>query len=97
MPLLSARGAGPPRSRARRLASLLGAAVALGAIGCKGSSGAGAADAARDGTAEAALAVCPAVDDATDGATDEFGPHATAAKTSSSLGRVNVYEATSPR
>jgi len=108
MPRASAPRPGwPPPPRARRLMALAGVILAAGACGSSG--GAGQADGANDSAREASIPSCPAIDGddaaapaegdagAPGAAVDEFGPHATIAKAASSLGRVNVYEATSAR
>ena len=83
--------------------SLLAAAWATSA-GCKKGAGSTPPDGAADGAMEAGAVVCPPVDGGPqggeDGGTvlgvDEFGPNAPAAKTVSSLGRVNIFEVTVP-
>jgi hypothetical protein len=74
-------------------------------VGCGKSSGGGAADGATDGVREGAAPSCPGIDAAAattgDGGgaitrTDDLGPNAPATKAASSLGRVNIYEVTSP-
>lgn len=91
---------------AQRLAAIALVAAAVGAAGCKSSAAAAVPDGAADASSDAVV-LCPAIDAgrldaaAEDGAAatgvDEFGPNAPAAKTPSALGRVNVYEVTSPR
>ena len=81
------------------LALLLLAAAA----GCKKSGSAGSTDGATDASGERPVVQCAEIDagiqdDDAGAATgiDEFGPNAPALKTASSLGRVNIYEVTSP-
>src|SRR4029079_17285381 len=85
------------------------ALIAIGAMGsaCKKSGGASdTGDGSADASGERPPPSCPAIDDGDAGAAagdagasgvDEFGPNAPEAKTASSLGRVNIYEVTSPR
>jgi len=78
----------------------LAAWCALAATGCKSHGSDGATDGSTDALADAGLPGCPAPDGgALSAATeqDDFGPNATAAKTTSALGRVNIYEVTNPR
>lgn len=72
---------------------------ALGAGACKGSAST-SPDAADDGSAdskEAGLPACPDPDPASaTAAADDFGPDAKAVTMASAMGRINVYEVTSP-
>ncbi|MEO8212418.1 MAG: hypothetical protein ABI560_04465 [Myxococcales bacterium] len=84
----------------------LAVVVAAGTVGCKKSDGAATMDGgSSDGVGEAPLMQCAPVDGGPtptlgDGGTvvgtDEFGPNAAIAKPASSLGRVNIYEITTP-
>jgi len=88
-----------------RIAALaLAAAISPPLGGCGGGAGASSADGAADASGERAALRCAPIDGGPDETgdaasapgTDEFGPNAPASKTASSLGRVNVYEVTSP-
>jgi hypothetical protein len=80
------------------------AVVATTVLGCKKSPAADSLDGGTDGSSEPVPVACPPVDGATDGdpdsgtlhAVDEFGPNAPMSKTASSLGRVNIFEVTTP-
>lgn len=78
--------------------------LASATVGCKKSGGAAGGDgSAADGGTEPAPVACAPVDGgpagedaATVAGTDEFGPNAPAVKPPSSLGRLNVFEVTTP-
>ena len=81
----------------------LAAAISAAASGCKKSAAGATADGATDGSDALMVVLCPPVDGGTqddDGGTvagiDDFGPNAPVAKAASSLGRVNIFEVTSP-
>ncbi len=89
-----------PARAAGRVSLVVVATVAvLAAGGCKGS-GSAAADAAPDGAGdskEVGLAACPEPEAASATASaDDFGPDAKAVTMASAMGRINVYEVTSP-
>jgi hypothetical protein len=87
----------------RQLVPFLLVTVALAGGGCSKGGGAAGTDGATDGSGEHPVVVCPEIDPGPPNddagvatATDEFGPNAPAAKAGSSLGRVNIFEVTSP-
>ena len=91
--------------RSRSTSTLLRLTLVMGSLGgaCSKGGGSQAGDAGADSAEGDAAKLCPAFDgalpeiDAADlSVADEFGPNAPAAKATSSLGRVNIYEVTSP-
>ena len=82
-----------------RIVAAFCALVGLALAGCKG--GGATADSGTDGAGdskEVGLPVCPDPPAASDlAAADDFGPNAKAAAMPSALGRINVYEVTTPR
>jgi len=89
------------RRRAAGLGRVLPVAAwcALAASGCKSHGSDSATDGSPDALADAGLPGCPSPDAGTLSAAeqDDFGPNAAAAKMTSALGRVNIYEVTNPR
>jgi len=101
---------GSAAARRTFVAILCALAAGLLTVGCKGSSSSSSADAAdgsSDGLEDGALPLCVEDGGAADALAlseaglasdvDEFAPNAPVAKMVSSIGRVNIYAASSPR